>query len=394
MNRVQRIAQDRRVRSALAALKSEVDETISDAVAIQQIPAPTFAEQERARHIERHFTESGLSPVEQDAIYNVFGCLPGSSPAPPVVVSAHSDTVFPVGTDLSVRYENGSEAGGKLIFGPGLVDNALGVAGLISVARVMKRFDLQPVLDLWFVANVAEEGLGNLKGMRAVVDRFGMATSYIIVEGGSYGQIFNKAVGAKRYRIEVASAGGHSWGDFGEPSAIHVLSRIVTAMGSLPVSAEPKSSYNVGVIEGGTAVNAIAASASCLVDLRSTDPGVLEQLVEGVEQLVAGANNRDDVRVLMTQIGNRPAGEISSSQPPVSWAVDALHGVGCQQVSLIAGSTDANLPLSLGLPAVCVGLANSGNTHRLDEYLDPTHLPEGLGQLLLLTLAASGFEPS
>jgi tripeptide aminopeptidase len=393
MNRVQRIAQDGRVRAALSAFRSEVAKTIADAVAIQQIPAPTYGEQKRARYIERQFVESGLSSVEQDAIYNVFGTFPGGK-TPPVVVSAHSDTVFPIGTDLSIRYENGSESGNKLIYGPGLVDNALGVAGLISVARAMRRFNLRPAIELWFVANVAEEGLGNLKGMRAVVDRFGEATAYIVVEGGSFGQIFNKAVGARRYRIEVATAGGHSWGDFGEPSAVHILSRIVTAMGSLPVSAEPKSSYNVGVIEGGTAVNAIAASASCLVDLRSTDPGALALLVEGVRRLVSGADSRDDVHVTLTQIGNRPPGEISSERQPVGWAVDALHGVGCQQVSLIAGSTDANLPLSLGLPAVCIGLAKSGNTHRLDEYLDPAHLPEGLGQLLLLTLAASGFEPS
>lgn len=394
MNRVQRIAQDSRVRSALAAFKADVAKTISEAVAIQQIPAPTFEEQERALHIERHFIEVGLSSVEQDAICNVYGRLAGSKESPPVIVSAHSDTVFPVGTDLSLRYENGSESGGKLIYGPGIVDNALGVAGLISVARAMRRFDLRPALDIWFVANVAEEGLGNLKGMRAIVDRFREASSYIVVEGGSYGQIFNKAVGARRFRIEVTSGGGHSWGDFGDPSAIHVLSRIVTAMGSLPVSADPKSTYNIGVIEGGTAVNTIAASASCLVDLRSTDPGLLEGLVKGVEQLVAGANNKDGVRAVMTQIGDRPAGELSSRRQPVCWAVDALRGVGCQQVALIAGSTDANLPLSLGLPAVCIGLANSGNTHRLDEYLDPTHLPEGLGQLLLLTLAASGFEPA
>lgn len=393
MNRVERIAQDERVQAALSAFRSEVTQTISDAVAIQQIPAPTFDERERACYIERQFLELGLSPVEQDAIHNVFGCFAGGS-TPPVVVSAHSDTVFPAGTDLSVRYENGGEGGGQLIYGPGIVDNALGVAGLISVARAMRRFELRPAAELWFVANVAEEGLGNLKGMHAVVDRFGEATAYIVVEGGSYGQIFNKAVGARRFRIDVTCAGGHSWGDFGEPSAVHVLSRIVAAMGTLPVSAEPKSSYNVGVIEGGTAVNAIAASASCLVDLRSTDPFALAQLVEGVEQLVASANKRENVKAVMTEIGNRPPGEIASERQPVGWAVDALRGVGCSQVSLIAGSTDANLPLSLGLPAVCVGLANSGNTHRLDEYLDPIHLPDGLGQLLLLTLAASSFEPS
>jgi acetylornithine deacetylase/succinyl-diaminopimelate desuccinylase-like protein len=382
------------VREALANFKADVSETISTAVAIQQIPAPTFAEEERACHIERQFSEAGLSSVEQDAIHNVFGRLAGSDAAPPVVLSAHSDTVFPIGTDLTIRYGNGREAGRGLIYGPGLVDNALGVAGLISLARTLRRFDMQPAADIWFVANVAEEGLGNLTGMRAVVERFGQATAYIVVEGGSYGQIFNKAVGARRYRIEITCAGGHSWGDFGEPSAVHVLSRIVAAMELLPVPAEPKTSYNVGVIEGGTSVNAIAASASCLVDLRSTDPGALAQLVDALERLLAKVSARDDVQVTMTEIGRRPPGEISSEQRPVNWAVDALHGVGCQQVSLIAGSTDANLPLSLGLPAICVGLANSGNTHRLDEYVDPTHLPEGLGQLLLLTLAAAGFEPS
>jgi acetylornithine deacetylase/succinyl-diaminopimelate desuccinylase-like protein len=268
----------------------------------------------------------------------------------------------------------------------------MGVAGLLLLAETLNRYDIRPQTDLWFVANVAEEGLGDLKGMRQVVERFGEAGAYIVIEGGSYGHIFHGAIGVRRFRVTVKTDGGHSWGNFGSPNAIHVLSRFIAALDGLAVPNKPKTTFNVGLIEGGTTINSIAAEASLLLDLRSAGAEELSNLVAQVEKLTAELGRKAGVAVEMAQIGNRPAGELSAESPLVVWATQALRQVGCDSYSLLSGSTDANIPISQGYPAVCVGLANAGNTHRVDEYLDVTHLPSGLSQLLLLTLAAAGFE--
>jgi acetylornithine deacetylase/succinyl-diaminopimelate desuccinylase-like protein len=171
-----------------------------------------------------------------------------------------------------------------------------------------------------------------------------------------------------------------------------LLSRIISRIDSLKLPDDPKTTVNVGAIEGGTTINTIAAQSSCLVDMRSVEPATLQRLVESVEQIAKDCTKLADVSMTMTQIGNRPAGVLPRNTPVVTWAVDALRYVDCQDINLMAGSTDANIPISLGVPSVCVGLAKSGNAHRLDEFLDPANLPKGLAQLLLLTLAASGLE--
>jgi acetylornithine deacetylase/succinyl-diaminopimelate desuccinylase-like protein len=216
----------------------------------------------------------------------------------------------------------------------------------------------------------------------------------VVVEGGSFGYVFHKAIGVRRYRLEVTTKGGHSWGDFGRPNAIHVLSSLIEDIGKIPLPNNPKTTYNVGVIEGGISVNSIASSAHCLLDLRSISSLVLDQLVGDVESLVSKSSTKNEFQVSLTKIGHRQAGEIPRQKPPVTWAAEALRFVGCNQISFMAGSTDANVPISLGIPSVCIGLAMSGNTHRQDEYLDPTHLSHGMSQLLLLTLAAAGLNQS
>ena len=393
MNRIERITRDERVQAALAGLRTEVDAIVELAIAVQQIPAPTFAETQRATFIQERLASLGLADVHQDNLHNVYGRYPASSTAaaPPIVVSAHSDTVFPARTNLAVRRD------GHLIYGPGIGDNATGVAGLITLARTLPDFDLRLPADVWFVANVREEGLGNLEGMQAVVSRFGPEPTYIVVEGGLYGQISHQAIGARRFQITVNAPGGHSWGSFGNKSAVHELGHLIAAIDRLDVPEKPKTTYNIGVIEGGTSVNSIAQSASLLLDLRSEEPAALATLVQSVENMVAEANGRHQsngntgVEVTMSLIGNRPAGQIPRHTPLVKWAEAALRYVGCEQVTYIASSTDANVPLSQGLAAVCIGLAGSDNAHRLEEYMDPTHLPRGLAQLLLLTLAAANF---
>jgi di/tripeptidase len=275
-----------------------------------------------------------------------------------------------------------------------LGDNSTGVAGILWLAQTLRDFDLRPAADLWLAANVGEEGLGDLRGMRAVVEHFGDEPTYIVVEGGLYGQISHQAIGVRRFRIQVNAPGGHSWGSFGNASAIHELGQLIVRLSQMTVPAEPKTTFNVGVIEGGTTINSIAQAAHLLLDLRSEDEAELARLVQTVEKIVAKANGgkngrADGVTVTMELIGNRPAGRIARDTPLVQWATAALHQMGCNEVRYIAGSTDANIPLSRGVTAVCIGLTQSGNAHRLDEYMDPTYLPQGLGQLLLLTLAAA-----
>jgi tripeptide aminopeptidase len=388
MSYVANIAQHNQVQAVLQAFEKDVPAILELAIAIQQIPAPTFAESRRAAFVETYLRGLGLSDVHQDEYHNVFARYSGSTGESAVVLSAHLDTVFPEETELSVQRQNGR----GLIYGPGLADNAVGVAGMLALGRVLTRFSLRLPADVWLVANVAEEGLGNLLGMRTTVDRFGSRASYIIIEGGCFGHVFNQAIAVRRYRISAVTGGGHSWGDFGSPSAIHALGHVIAAIDKLQVPAEPKTSYNVGTITGGTSVNTIAASASLELDLRSAGTETLDKLVDQVRQIVNRANRQSGVHVTMNQIGDRPAGQLKEDLPLVRWAAEALKVVGCQQIIFQAGSTDANIPISRGLPAVCIGLANSGNTHRLDEFLDPANLPAGLKQLLLLTLAAAGFE--
>jgi len=392
MSIIRQIALNRQVKTAMEAFWRERDSILELTIAIQQIPSPTDAEVEIANLVEKQFRKIALTDVGQDSLHNTFGRIQGIASERPVIISAHTDTVFPAGTDLTVRFENQEEPEHGLIYGPGLADNALGVASLLVLARALKKYRLKTYSDVWFVANVGEEGLGDLKGMRAIVDRFGDQAIYIVVEGGSYGHIFHEATGVKRYELSVQTQGGHSWGDFGSPNAIHVLSHLVSALYDIALPREPKTTLNVGVIQGGTTINTIAAEACCQLDLRSTKPEPLAQLVNAVINLVNQSNSNPDVKVAMTQIGDRPAGTIPPETDLVRWASAALNYVGKDHVSYLAGSTDANIPISLGIPAVCIGLANSGNTHRTDEFLDPTHLPQGFGQLLLLTLAAAGFD--
>jgi acetylornithine deacetylase/succinyl-diaminopimelate desuccinylase-like protein len=388
MNLINKIAQDRRVQKALAGFNGRIPQIADLTIAIQQIPAPTFHEAERAAFIQAQFEALGLLDVTQDELHNVYGRYP-SSPYPlsshPVVISAHSDTVFPVGTDLTVQRN------GRTIHGPGIGDNSAGVAGILSLAQTLAAYDLQCPADIWFVANVGEEGLGDLCGMRRVVERFGGDATYIVVEGGLYGQISHRGIGVQRYRLQVETPGGHSWGNFGQPSAIHVLGRLITASDDLPAPRQPKTTYNVGVIEGGTSINTIAQEASLLLDLRSEDSTALADLVAKVAALVQQFAQPAQVSVTMEMIGNRPAGGIPADTPLVQWAEAALRFVGRPYPHFITSSTDANIPLSLGYTAVCVGLTESNNAHRLDEYLDTQYLAAGMSQLLLLTLAAAGY---
>lgn len=386
MSHIQNLASHPTVQQALQWFHRQQKAAVDLAIQIQQIPAPTFAEGVRANFVQRQFQQLGLEEVVQDELCNVYGRYRGQNSAqPPVIISAHTDTVFPAGTNLNIRRE------GNRIYGPGLADNSAGVAGLIVLVQALQVHGLRPQRDIWLVANIAEEGLGDLKGMRAVVERFGRKATYLVLEGGSLGHLVHRAIGVNRFRIEVRAQGGHSWADFGQTSAIHVLGRLIAAIADLAVPQNPKTTYNVGKIEGGTSVNTIAETANCLLDLRSENNEELVRLVQKVRQIMATADSLPHQQVQMTQIGDRPAGTLTADSPLLDWATEALRMVEYPRPEYGASSTDANIPLSLGYEAICIGLAHSGNVHRLDEYFDTTHFPRGLGQLLLLALATAGF---
>lgn len=351
------------------------------AMSIQQIPGATFAESQRAAFVQGHFTAEGMLDVGEDSVGNIFARLPGSNRSPVLIISAHMDTVFPVSTDLTIRQEKGR------IYGPGIGDNSLGVAGLFGLIWALRDLAVPLPGDVWLVANVGEEGLGDLQGMRAVVDRFrDQVLGYIILEGMALGQVYHSALSVKRYRLTVRTQGGHSWVDFGRPSAIHELAALVTQLTAIPLPRRPRTSLNVGVISGGTSVNTIAAEASLELDLRSESTQTLQQIVQQVSALVA-AVNKSGVILELNLIGDRPGGKISPNHPLVSLAKHCIEAVGIHPIANI-GSTDANIPLSRGLPAVCIGLTTGGGAHTLNEFIHTEPLQQGLAQLVKLVEGA------
>ena len=352
-------------------------------IAIQQIAAPTFDEARRSAYVCNRMQAFELRDVAVDPLGNVYGRVRGATDAPGLLIAAHMDTVFPADTDLIVRRE------GRRIYGPGIGDNSLGVAALLHLARAIGAHGIMPMRDIWFVANVGEEGLGDLNGMRAAVERLRKRISVAIaLEGTGHDRIVHEAIGVRRYRMTTTAAGGHSWQNFGAPSAIHALVRLADQFTRLELP-QARSSFNIGVIEGGTSVNAIAERASLLLDLRSVDPAALGLLVEQVERLIAAARlDEPEIRFDATIVGDRGAGRIPRDHPLVKLATAAYQAAGAT-VAYGVGSTDANVPLSQGIPAVCVGITDGANAHRLDEYIDTTRIPQGMRALLWLALAAT-----
>ena len=356
------------------------------AIAIQQIPAPTFHEGERAEFMRARFAEQGLENVQTDSVGNVYACLPALRPPltvdrKPLIVSAHLDTVFPLSVDL------GWEREPERILAPGIGDNSLGVAGLLGLVWALRERDLSLPGDLWLVANVCEEGLGNLRGIRSVVDRFGPgALAYIIVEGMALGQVYHRGLGVRRYRIAIRTSGGHSWIDYGQPSAIHELTALSARLTALELPRTPRTTLNIGVISGGSSVNTIAAEAMLELDLRSESAGTLEAVAGQIEESVR-ISQKPGVNIALEVIGQRPSGEISVEHPLVKTAQSCLRETGIEP-HLNIGSTDANLPLSLGLPSVAIGLTTGGRAHTVHEFINIPPLEKGIKQLVKMVSMA------
>jgi acetylornithine deacetylase/succinyl-diaminopimelate desuccinylase-like protein len=367
--------------------------TLARAIAVQQIAAPTFAEEERAAFVARELR----TPIPQaggrveivggsDVPVNVLATLPGLATGAPLLISAHTDTVFPAGTDLRV-------AGGPdsaRIAGPGIGDNSLAVASLVAVAESLAATAVRngPVVLL---ANAGEEGRGDLRGMNAALDllaeRGQSPGAAIVLEGMALGRIYSAGIGVKRYEISVCGPGGHSWGDAGTPSAIHELVAFLSRLAAIRPAADPRSTLNVGVVSGGRSVNTIADAAWAELDLRSETAAGLAYLDNEVRELVGSWRLPPGLQRDLTVIGERPAGAMEQRHPLVQAALASYSDVGGR---LQSGSTDANALLARGIPAVCVGITTGGNAHRLDEYIDTAPVEDGLRSLGMLIERASG----
>jgi acetylornithine deacetylase/succinyl-diaminopimelate desuccinylase-like protein len=297
-------------------------------IEIQQIPAPTGEEAARTAWVAEKMAALGLQQIVHDrANNNVYGCWPGKTRKPGVLITAHTDTVFGFDTALTVRHDLQQAR----VYGPGIGDNSLGVAALLELLAATVELPAPPV-DIWFAANSQEEGLGDLRGMRAVVDDLGdQIGACVVLEGMGLGRVVHRALGSRRYRISVSAPGGHSWSDFGSASALHVIAELATELTKLDAPETPRTSFNIGRLDGGTSVNTIAQHAWLELDLRSEDQASLAKIVADVLEIVQRFQTAKwqhrGVQVVAEVIGDRPSGGIAEDHPLVMLATAALQAV-------------------------------------------------------------------
>ena len=361
---------------------------------LTEIPAPTFQEAERAAAVKVLLSAVGLE-VSTDKTGNVIGLQRGSSDKELVVLSAHLDTVFPAGTDVTVRRDK------SRMTAPGISDNGAGLSALVAVARAIHEARIQPQRSILFVGNVGEEGEGNLRGMRALVEAYRERLKAVIVlDGSSVDHVTTKALASRRVEVVITGPGGHSWSDFGIPNPINALVRGSVRFINTRVPSAPRTTFNLGQIEGGTSVNSVPHEARLKVDLRSENEEELTRLETALRECVT-AGVRDEMESSrdrskgkldwkLETLGNRPGGELAPDSPLLAALRAADEFIG-NQSRLERASTDANIPLSLGIDAVAIGAGgNGGGAHSLQEWYESDGRESGLKRVLLTLLGSSG----
>jgi acetylornithine deacetylase/succinyl-diaminopimelate desuccinylase-like protein len=396
---VARLASSPEVRAAFERFRSQESQFALWQMEATRVAAPPFGESVRSAWLADRFRELGLLDVHVDEVGNVFGVRPGYG-SRFVALSAHIDTVFPAATPLNIRQQ------GSRLYGPGVADNGAGIAAMLAVASVLGSTRISHGLPFLFIGNVGEEGEGDLRGMRHVfaTPRWRDAIAYsVIVDGAGTDTVVAEALGSRRFEVIVRGPGGHSWSDFGTPNPIIALSRAIDLFSQTPLPASPKTTFNIGVIRGGTSVNSIPESASMRVDLRSTSMTEIDRLERSLrialDQALASENRaaappatrkQQLAQSEVVEIGNRPAGELAPDARllKVIRAVDAHLGNTAQ---VQRASTDANVPLSMGREAIAIGAGGSGGgAHTLQEWFDCNGRDLGLRRILLTMLTLSG----
>ena len=384
------LMQNPAVKAALADVRSSDAQTIADQIRFCQIPAPPFKEGARGAELEKTFEQVGLRNVRVDKAGNVLGDYSGAAPHPRLVMAAHLDTVFPEGTDVTVRRE------GAVLHGPGIGDDCRGLAVIVSVARAMAQAQVPIPGTITFVADVGEEGLGDLRGMKQLFNETlrGQVDAFVTVDSMGLSEA-HTFVGSHRYRVTFKGPGGHSFGAFGLANPADALGRAIAKIADLQVPKDPKTTFNVGRIGGGTSINAIPTEAWMEVDLRSADRRALESLDTSFQRAVDAAVREENERwgtprlLIVTKelVGDRPAGSEPDTAPIVLTDRDVLGALGFTGTTAV-GSSDANYPLSLGIPSLDIGGGGRGaENHSPAESYDTTDAWKGTERALLLAIA-------
>ena len=386
------------MRGARAKLAADAPTVLASQVEVCEIAAPTGEEDERGGWLLERFRALGLTQLGRDVAGNVIGVRAGSEPDErPVVLCAHLDTVFPRDTVLRVRRE------GDRLIGPGIGDNGRGIAALLALAGVIDGVEVRPRAPVVFVGTTGEEGAGDLRGAKHLfTNGLRDARAAVILDGAGDDRIVHRALGSRRYRITFHGPGGHSWSAYGAPNAVHAAAACAARLAALPLPAEPRTTLSVGRIGGGMAVNAIPSEAWLELDVRSTAPEHLPRIEAQIRSIAEQAERDENVRratgsAALTSrvevIGDRPAGQTAIDDPLVAAAMEATRLIG-REPTLAAASTDANVPISLGIPAVAIGAGGrGGDAHTQSEWFEDREGGLGLERALGITLAASGVEP-
>ena len=383
------------VRRAFRFFEARAEEFVEEQVEMCSIPAPPFGEAARAEHLRARFERCGLEGAHIDAEGSCVALFPGRRGRPLVVLSAHLDTVFPPGTDFAVRCERGK------LFAPGIADDGCGLVALVALARALRECEVETEGSLLFVGTVGEEGEGNLRGARHLLQAGEYANridAFVSFDGPGLERVTHAALGSRRYRVRFRGAGGHSWGDFGAANPVHALGRAVARLTAYPAPAAPRTTFNVGRVEGGAGVNVIPREASMDVDLRSESAEELSRLdaffrraarEAAADENAARRAGAPPLELEVKLIGERPGGETPPDSALVRVAAEATRAVGARP-RLDCSSTDANIAISLGVPALTLGAGGaSGNSHTLEEWYDPRGRDAGLKRALLVALAAA-----
>lgn len=373
-NIFEKILEHSSVQNILNFIEKNHQQTIEDQIAMTEIPAPPFKEQKRAENFFQRLKDLQLKDVTIDDEGNVYGIRKGVADGPTLFVSAHLDTVFPVGTDTTVKEKNG------VLYAPGIGDDTRGLAEVLALIRAFNESKIDTVGHIIFGATVGEEGRGDLRGVKAFFKDHKHIDGFISIDSPRSNNIIYLATGSYRYHVNFYGPGGHSFGDFGLPSATHALGRAIAKISDLKVTNNPKTTFTVGEVKGGTSVNAIAGEASMSVDLRSTDERSLKLLekhfLKMIEEAVQEENarwNSDQLTVSIKKIGDRPSATQSKDIPIIRAAVCAQKSLDRRPRLANPSSTDANYPMSLGIPSITLGRGGKGGkTHTLEEWHNPS----------------------
>lgn len=393
-----KLLKNKKIQGAFDRIEALETLTVARHIELNEIEAPPFKEEKRAKVFADYFTKLELDTVWIDTEGNVLGLMHGSEGKRTVALDAHLDTVFPEGTDVKVRIQNDT------LYAPGIGDDTRGLSMLLTIIEALRTEKIQPKDDILFVGSVGEEGLGDLRGVKHLFREGGpRIDSWIAIDGGDIGRVNNKGLGSYRYRVTFKGPGGHSWGAFGLANPHHALGEAISNFVEVAdeyTSEGPKTSYNVGVISGGTSINSIPFESIMQIDVRSIDPKRLDEMEDLLEIAVQKALSHQnqikrqgpELTVEIDKIGNRPSGELSDQLPLVQRTLAATSAFGAKPF-LTRGSTNSNIPIAKGIPAVTIGRGGKGGkAHSLDEWWSNEEGHKAIQLALLILLSETGME--